>query len=104
MFDARLGETYDRLDRRGGEYGIDDDGKRWLMPSDVFERVHLDQALYRRVGDDEISGLVLHRGLEIRPTHDFCESVLRAEDNSQMREQVTWEKRDDVHVESGSVS
>ena len=74
------------------------------MPSDVLERFDLDQTGYRRIGNNDISGSVLHRRLEIGPTHDCRECVLRAKDNSQMGEQVTWEKCDDVHVESGSVS
>ena len=74
------------------------------MPAKVFERLDLDRSSRRRIGDDDISGLVLDRSLELRPTHDWSEGVLRTEDNSEVGQEMTWKKCDDVHSGSGSVS
>lgn len=74
------------------------------MPTQVFERLDLDRAGRRRIGDDDVGGLVLDRGLKLRPTRDWSERVLRTEDDSEVRQQMTWKECYDVHTESGSVS
>jgi hypothetical protein len=42
--------------------------------------------------------------LELRPTRDGSERMLRTEDDSEVREEMTWKECDDVHSGSGSVS
>jgi len=47
---------------------------------------------------------VLDRGLELRPTRDGSEGVLRTEDDFEVRQEMTWKECYDVHSGSGSVS
>ena len=74
------------------------------MPAKIFERLDLDRTRRRGIGNDDIGGLVLDRGLELRPTRDRSERMLRTEDDSEVRKEMTWKECDDVHSGSGSVS
>lgn len=74
------------------------------MPAKVFERLDLDHTGRRGIRDDDVGGLVLDRGLKLRPTRDRSERMLRTEDDSEVRQQMTWKECYDVHTESGSVS
>jgi hypothetical protein len=73
VLDARLREPHDRLDGGGCELRIDDDWQGGVVTTKVFERVDLDGAGHRRISNDDVSGLVVDRGLELRPTRDGSE-------------------------------
>lgn len=65
----------------------------------MFERLDLARIITRRwIGDDNIGHLMLNRGLQFGPTRHGYECVLRAEDHSEVREELSGEERDDVHV------
>jgi hypothetical protein len=52
----------------------------------VFERLDLNRAIRRRIGDDDVGGQVMDRGLELRPTEDGCQTMLRTEDDLEVGE------------------
>jgi len=64
----------------------------------MFERFHSSRAIGRGVRDDDVDCQIVDRGLELRPTGDGSESMLRTEDDSEVAEKLTREVRDDVHA------
>jgi hypothetical protein len=68
----------------------------------VFEILDLDGPGRSRVGDDEINCALLDRGLELRPSGDRDEGMLRTENDPEVGEEVAREKGDDVQAEGGA--
>src|SRR6185437_12631286 len=96
-----LRERDDRFDRRRCQRGVDDDWKRRILPPDVLERLDLDRAARcRGIGDDDVGGEMLHRGMELGPRKHRCETVLRTENDFEVGEKRTGEEGDYIQAEA----
>ena len=90
MLDPGLRQTDDRLDGGRREKGVDDDGERWELPAQVLEGFNLHRPTGSRISDDEIDAEVLYRSLQLVPASDRRERVIRSENDSEVRGELTW--------------
>ena len=98
VLDSGLGQSHDRLDRSGCELGVHHDGKRWKLPPQTFEHFDFDHTTDRRIGDDDVRRSMRNSSVQFRPCRYRYEQMLRPENDLEMRNQLTREKRDDVQV------
>ena len=102
MLDADLRQPDHGFDAGGCKRRVDDDGERRELAPEVFEVFGLNGTCCARIGDDEIDSALLDRGLELRPSRDRDEGMLRTEDDPEMGEEVARKESDDVQAKGGA--
>jgi hypothetical protein len=74
------------------------------LPVHLLEQVRPGGAVEDRIDDQDVRDALQDESSELIPTRGRDQGVLRAENNCEMRVELTGQKSDDVHTRPGSMS